>query len=776
MQCLEITDHSNCIEFGPTNACNRSTYPFGEWAGTGIKASDSDNVLIKNLNIHGLRAGVHAGRLSNWTIENTTIANNSFVGWDGDIGANNSYNTGNIIFRNTKILYSGCGETYPGKQPYSCYSQSQGGYGDGIGTHLTGGAWVFENVDISHNVSDGLDLLYGDGTGSVTIQRSRFEGNAGNQVKATSPVTIENSVIIGNCGYFSGQSFTSTKNISGANAGFDSCRAAGNSISLSYAKPGTQHSIYNSTITGNGDVLVLTGGSGCNGSEKVISRNNIFVGGPQFFPGDTSDLYYAAGTGGNGDGACGAVTLDNDYSVIWGTKDGAADCTGKTNLFCQDPKFVSSFVQNFKGLLTNVAIQAVSPAVNKATVLAGKSSLDFNSFARGTSWDIGALEYASVSSTPTPVPTPTPTPTPAPTPTPTPTPVLDTTVPVISSFDVQPRTTTTGAVTATFSVTDTGGSYLASAKLYKALDNGSTCSSSNKTGCNWVSAGSLSAPASINSWSSTMTDTISSAGTYWYGLHVLDNAGNDGNEPAVIQVVRQNPVPTPTPAPTPTPTPAPAPAPTPETKFVAGDRVQVANGPLNVRASGFIGASLLGVQHVGALGIVIGGPASANGYRWWNINYDEGIDGWSAEDYLTKFVVQTPTPLPTPTQTPAPIDTSLTNLYGITTQIETLIAQLKASGVAARSNSEQYIGFVPLSSMRSLSSSSIGFDVFKLQYFLITQDKGVATQNLKATGATGYFGSVTKAALLEWQKSVGISPADGYFGPRTKTYLKSIGL
>ncbi len=413
VQCLELTDHSDCIEFGPDPAhrCNRDSYPYGEWAGAGIEANDSENVLIKNVNIHGLRAGVHAGRLKDWTIEDTVIANNSFVGWDGDIGANNSSNSGNIIFRRSKILYSGCGETYPGKQPYSCYSQDQGGYGDALGTHKTGGNWVFDNVDISHNVSDGLDLLYHDGNGSITIQRSRFEGNAGNQVKVSASTTIDNSVIIGNCGYFSGQSFTWKP--SGGPA-FNNCRAGGNSVGFNYPKAGITYQITNSTITSEGDVLVLTGGGSCNGNEKVVSRNNIFVGGPEFLNGgdDTVDLFYSAGIGGNGDGPCGTVSFDNDYSIVWNTKRGTSACAGSANLMCQDPKLAEPPVTYYKGAAFNANLQSSSPAINKAQIISGKSNLDYNSFLRGSQWDIGALEYGSTPTGGTPPVTPPPLPPP----------------------------------------------------------------------------------------------------------------------------------------------------------------------------------------------------------------------------------------------------------------------------------------------------------------------------------------------------------------------------
>ncbi len=66
-------------------------------------------------------------------------------------------------------------------------------------------------------------------------------------------------------------------------------------------------------------------------------------------------------------------------------------------------------------------------------------------------------------------------------------------------------------------------------------------------------------------------------------------------------------------------------------------------------------------------------------------------------------------------------------------------------------------------------------DVKMLQEFLIAQNKGTAAAVLANIGATGYFGAITKSALIEFQKSTGISPAAGYFGPITKMYLKSMG-
>src|SRR5437660_4125176 len=82
-----------------------------------------------------------------------------------------------------------------------------------------------------------------------------------------------------------------------------------------------------------------------------------------------------------------------------------------------------------------------------------------------------------------------------------------------------------------------------------------------------------------------------------------------------------------------------SPPPPVSTKFAIGDRVQVVNGTLNVRATPSINGALLGTQVVGNLGTVVGGPIlDANGDKMvrWNVNFDQGADGWAAEYYLTK--------------------------------------------------------------------------------------------------------------------------------------------
>lgn len=375
LNCMEITDHSDCVEFHTGgHACNRDNAPFGDWAPVGIVASDSENVRLKNLNIHGLaNRGVYAGRITDWTIEDVRIAGNGWAGWDGDISGADS-NSGTITFRRVSIEWNGCAETYPGGSPAGCWGQSAGGYGDGLGTGSTGGNWIFEDSEFLHNTSDGLDLLYHDGAGEIIINRVHSEGNAGNQLKTRGATAITNSVIVSNCGYFEGKPFTYN---------VDSCRSYGNALALAMDS-GTQSSMVNTTIYGEGDCLIEATAAeapGCTGA-RLESLNNIFLGGTDFLqPFESSCLIWSD---------CG-VEFDNDYSVIYGVKNSV--CPTGINDLCADP-LLGPLTGDSYGMIPADGSPAIDSGISTGGLI---PILDIRGYLRpyGGGTDRGAYEAGS---------------------------------------------------------------------------------------------------------------------------------------------------------------------------------------------------------------------------------------------------------------------------------------------------------------------------------------------------------------------------------------------
>lgn len=108
-----------------------------------------------------------------------------------------------------------------------------------------------------------------------------------------------------------------------------------------------------------------------------------------------------------------------------------------------------------------------------------------------------------------------------------------------------------------------------------------------------------------------------------------------------------------------------------------------------------------------------------------------------------------------------------------TAELEAQIAQLQAliasltgqlGGGSSAGSSASYTYTV------DLTLGSKGADVTALQQFLVS--KGFLT--MPAGASYGTFGPLTKAALASFQASAGISPAAGYFGPKTRAYMNSM--
>lgn len=100
---------------------------------------------------------------------------------------------------------------------------------------------------------------------------------------------------------------------------------------------------------------------------------------------------------------------------------------------------------------------------------------------------------------------------------------VDTVNPTVSPFSVTPSSIISGStLTISYAVSDTGGSGLNRVELWRANDN-------NGSPINWMEikrndiSGNGPVPGSFN-------DSPLTAGNYWYGVHVVDNAGNWNDE------------------------------------------------------------------------------------------------------------------------------------------------------------------------------------------------------------------------------------------------------
>ena len=267
---LEITDDSDCVyrHSNPQAACTDAM----RWARVGLFARSSRNVWLHDLDIHGMAArGINAGGLANWSLERIRLNRNGTAGWDGKVEGGGP-NAGRIVIRGIEVGWNGCGERVATREPWACWAQQTGGYGDGFGTTDTGGQWLIEDGYFHHNTSDGLDLRYMDGADStfVTLRRIRAEANAGNQVKVKGNALIEDSTLVGYCSYFRNKFFMTDK---------DLCRADGSTLQLVL----TGHdvaTVRRNTIAGEGAVQI--GHSEGDESDRVVMRDNLVIGFPKF--------------------------------------------------------------------------------------------------------------------------------------------------------------------------------------------------------------------------------------------------------------------------------------------------------------------------------------------------------------------------------------------------------------------------------------------------------------------------------------------------------------
>lgn len=384
--CFEITDHASCVEDhahgwgGSEWTCERDDPPYGPWAADGLSARDSTDISLRHLNVHGLAsAGIRAGRLADWTLEDVRLAGNGWIGWEGDLGED-SANRGTLHFRRWIVEWNGCVEGWPDEEPTACWAQPAGGYGDGVGTAETGGRWVIEDSVFRHNTSDGLDLLYVREPGaSVEVRRTIARDNAGDQIKTAGPTLLENVLAVSHCGFFADQPFTYRRATDGQ-AAVDHCRAGGSAVALNLRRD-NQATVVNATLAGQGDCLLIVEcqeGSACAGTERVQVRNSIALGGPQFGePGDTTCLAWSP---------LEPNPVQWDHVLLYEVK-GMPDPCPVQSLCGIAPGLVDEQIERL-----NAQLQPGSPAIDAGTT-EGAPGEDLRGRARDGRPDLGAYEW-----------------------------------------------------------------------------------------------------------------------------------------------------------------------------------------------------------------------------------------------------------------------------------------------------------------------------------------------------------------------------------------------
>jgi hypothetical protein len=416
VECLELTRHSQCIEHGDPRLpsdCNRDFPGTDDYATEGITTNvKTHDLLLQDMWIHRFPDRGIIGPIGGTVTANRVdIAFNGMAGWDFDdgSGSNKGNGTANLPgsvwnFNYSTIEWSGCNEVYPGTGAISCYGQSNGGYGDGVGTPP--GTCLTANIDHStfrYNVQDGLDLGHIDtGKCSMTITNSTAYGNGGGTFKwgpNENPATLMNNTVIANCMRMSAP-------IQGAAPAYnahlgDFCRA-GDAVSFNFRQGGRAFFANNTFVTyspatfdtqcwdapgvGSGSI-----NTGC-GDSTLIFKNNIVLGydNPHTYelggkPGGPIFFYFRDNIG----------HIDRANNLYFGIRN--LHCpTGHPNERCGDPKFVSqprfSKEQDLDNF--NFHLSDTSPARGTG-IRIPEVQIDFLGKPRPSSggYDIGAFQY-----------------------------------------------------------------------------------------------------------------------------------------------------------------------------------------------------------------------------------------------------------------------------------------------------------------------------------------------------------------------------------------------
>jgi len=397
VECLEITRHSQCTIFGvPSNPapCNKS-YPIDDYDTNGISTDvNTHDVLMQDMWIHGHPSRGIIGPIGGTvTCLRCDIAFNGGAGWDFDDGKSTASVNGVWNFNYSTIEWNGCNQEYPMVDPIpaiSCYGQSDGGYGDGVGTPT--GSGMSANVDHStfrYNTQDGLDMLHvGTGQHTLTITNSTSYGNNGAAIKLGSNMqstVITSNLILANCHRLAAP-------MPGAPSDYnahlnDFCRAS-DAVPFNFRQGGNTLIANNTFVTYAPTTFDIGCGDASCSDSTLTFKNNIVLA---YQNSQVSDY---GGSNGPGlfyySGQIGHIIRSNN--IYFGVGHNACPPAAGTGV-CTDPLLVNEPIWTGESSLDNFDfdITAGSPAKGAGTPILGLL-LDYTGLAWGSTPSIGAYQ------------------------------------------------------------------------------------------------------------------------------------------------------------------------------------------------------------------------------------------------------------------------------------------------------------------------------------------------------------------------------------------------
>lgn len=395
VECLELTDHGQCTRVGSvfqkSEGCNTG-FPLSDFAGTGIGTNnETANVLLKNLDIHGLVTQGIQGPIGGTVIaDHVRISGNGSAGWNFDDGrGTKSAPTAMVHASYLTVEWNGCNEEYPMKHAvpiFSCFDQENGGYGDGVGTPDTPLNFTCDHCIFRYNTQDGLDLLHVSGS-LISIEDSSAYGNMGQQWKmgAMRKVLFQNNLTVHNCRRMSAP-------MPGAPDGYHRylslfCRAAGDGFAFSVNDEGT-YIFRNNSFAGYGTVSYDISCSGTCTKANIIFQNNLHIGYKDPIQGgELPAIFYTTGLPRNPFSA-------KDHNIYYNMR----SCPFGFTEHCTNPKIVNMPAWNGEASLDaiNFHLTSGSPARGEGVALPAPSK-DYDGVQRpaNTAVDIGAFQYVA---------------------------------------------------------------------------------------------------------------------------------------------------------------------------------------------------------------------------------------------------------------------------------------------------------------------------------------------------------------------------------------------